>query len=537
MKKTQPQIATEQCVYCTKQRSVNRAEEKDILSNFQERFYKHAHTEPPIQSRLRLDLVMGKPSGNSSSQSDTTVVQLSEEDKVLEERLRKLKEPHKKTAPSYSEEELRDKLEHLRGDGNDKGDGSDVGGGVNANGSTGGGGNSGGGKTQTEESDQLMAKATDEMRLDDRLKDGNDVTEEELMRRLQSLKGGENVGSVGASTSKKQASQVKLSIKNLLDDMDDPFVVEDTPEKLLNDLIAFQSKGSKNALAEVNSTDIQFMLEKARELAKQEGASNPSETKGDDDPLQSIVYPLLPGGEGDEEKQTAISQAEIAKAIQRGLEEVKMEREKQEKDMDYIKQTSEHLARLRAVDPQKDKDVISDDEVVRSKPKPKPDSHLDFSWGHFSVQNSPFSSHDQSGVVGGGLPNMAREEFNDEVQDLIVRTLEEAELDERLEASGLKYQTENTPTQNKMKDSSGSASGGGAVALAAASFPPNQTVEPPRIVCDTDDLPWCCICNDDATIHCYDCDDDLYCQRCFSEGHKQFGLFDHHYEMFESSRK
>lgn len=41
------------------------------------------------------------------------------------------------------------------------------------------------------------------------------------------------------------------------------------------------------------------------------------------------------------------------------------------------------------------------------------------------------------------------------------------------------------------------------------------------------DLPWCVLCNNDATFKCLDCDGDLYCTSCNTEVHKNWGETDH----------
>lgn len=37
------------------------------------------------------------------------------------------------------------------------------------------------------------------------------------------------------------------------------------------------------------------------------------------------------------------------------------------------------------------------------------------------------------------------------------------------------------------------------------------------------ELPWCVLCNKDATVRCLDCGNDLYCGECNVEVHKTWG--------------
>ena len=533
------QSTRETCVYCDrKQREANRNEEAKILENFQERFYKHAHHGPTIQTKVQLDYKLMHSDKNVS----TAVPKLSEEDRKLEESLRQLKASRKPVGPSYSEDEIKHKLAKLResdsttsssqpsttetpqapqGPGpGEKGDGAAL---------------HGVDKTQVEQARDLLEQASDEVKLDERLAESKGRKDESLYTRLQVLKGKEGDATKPFQSAKSDKSESDM--QKFLDNMEVKVTDGDDPEKLLEDLREFQAKEEKSALAEAQSDEMQALVGRFQKSEEQEEETSDSHEARQ--PAHSEVpyitpYPILPGLKSDVFGSGAttdkVSKEDIAKLMKGAAEEIRHEKQQEIETRAFIQDASERLANLRDKSSEKAGHKEEDSEPVSSKVTSNEAQNLDFSWGHFgsSIPRNP--SSELLAAQQLGITNFP-EEDDEEEESLINRMIAEAALDSRLEESG--YNLDAAPQASALskrdrEDHHRDLGGASVGASAASNYWGNDS---------EDELPWCCICNRDATLRCFDCDDDLYCTRCFSEGHEQFGLFDHRYAPYQPHAK
>ncbi|KAM5129867.1 abscission/NoCut checkpoint regulator [Mantella aurantiaca] len=133
------------------------------------------------------------------------------------------------------------------------------------------------------------------------------------------------------------------------------------------------------------------------------------------------------------------------------------------------------------------------------------------------------------------LPDSDEETEEEGVQRILKQLAEETALDE---ASGY-----NIPPEQRTEISNGRVPAGKKLPSSQMHKLPAQT-QPARPTAvkaaesdDEDDLPWCCICNEDAVLRCHGCDDDLYCKRCFREGHDRFDQKEHQTSTYQPPHK
>ncbi|XP_070181315.1 abscission/NoCut checkpoint regulator-like isoform X3 [Littorina saxatilis] len=136
--------------------------------------------------------------------------------------------------------------------------------------------------------------------------------------------------------------------------------------------------------------------------------------------------------------------------------------------------------------------------------------------------------------IGSNVDNTEQDDDDSEDEEtaakrIMQQFLEESKLDDQVGetlATGPE-EAKASKAKSKASKSKAKADSTGKGPQKETNIPKGATADADSDYEDPDELPYCIICTEDALIRCIDCDMDLYCNRCFKEGHKDLGLTDH----------
>ncbi|XP_012943036.1 abscission/NoCut checkpoint regulator isoform X2 [Aplysia californica] len=213
----------------------------------------------------------------------------------------------------------------------------------------------------------------------------------------------------------------------------------------------------------------------------------------------------------------------------------------EEMDMDEMQRLMEQAAREMELDAQKalqgmEKDKELMDKLREIQKKKDEKKNADPGSNGSEVDNTAQAASLAAAAVTEDDDSDDEEDEDAAAKKIIQRYFEEVKIDESV--------GDDIPA----KGSKSSGKQGAAKKNKKSATPANDDLKPSNIkpptkeelvdsdYDDSDELPYCCICNEDAVTRCKDCDLDLYCQRCFRDCHAEFGRTDHRTSAYKAPK-
>ncbi|CAL1527782.1 unnamed protein product [Lymnaea stagnalis] len=208
---------------------------------------------------------------------------------------------------------------------------------------------------------------------------------------------------------------------------------------------------------------------------------------------------------------------------------------KEDTDLDDIQKLMTQAARdleleaQRAIDGlQKDKELMDRLKVIQARQKER-NKNVDDVVSVDSDTDNTTKTCDISRMTD--VPNDDSDEESEEVatQKLIQRFMDETKIDATVgDLGGANGQRKPSSVENKKANKKEKMKESSKIETKKENSDSDYD--------DTDELPYCCMCTEDATLRCKDCDQDLYCQKCFKASHKEMDITDHRMTPYKAPK-